>query len=185
MGRPDYLILGRIVKVHGIRGEVKVALHADGWAPFQAISRCWVAPQGGAFRPAEIQRARDGGRAVVLKLTWIDSPEAAAALLGHDVAIPRVDAPPPPDGTFYHYDILGLEVVAGTRSLGSVREILDTPTHDVYVVRRNAGEWLLPALRAYIGRIDLPAGRIELDPTADWAGLVGDALVGEDGPEPV
>jgi 16S rRNA processing protein RimM len=185
MGRPDYLILGRITKAHGIRGEAKVVLYADDWAPFREFSRCWVGPKGGPFQPFEIKGESDHGRTVTLKLDGVDTPEAVALLLGHEVAVPRADAPPPPDGTFYHYDILGLEVVAGERSLGSVREIVETPAHDVYVIERNTGEWLLPATRVCIRRIDLAAGRIELQPSADLAGLGVAAQEEERGSESV
>ena len=185
MGRPDYLILGRITKAHGIRGEAKVVLYADDWAPFRGLSGCWVGPRGGPFQPFEIEGEGEHGRTVALKLIGVDAPEAVAPLLGHEVAIPRADAPPPPDDTFYHYDILGLEVVARDRSLGSVREIVETPGHDVYVIHRDTGEWLLPATRVYIRRIDLAAGRIELQPSADVAGLGGGDQEEERGSESV
>ncbi|OGB95146.1 MAG: 16S rRNA processing protein RimM [candidate division NC10 bacterium RBG_16_65_8] len=171
MVRPDYLILGRIAKVHGVRGEVKVALHADRWTAFRGLARCWVGPSGGPLRPMEIHAEREHGRSVALKLAGVDSPEAAARLVGQEIAIPRAEAPPPPDGAFYHYDILGLDVVAGGRTLGIVRKILETPAHDVYVIDGAAGEWLLPATRVHIRRIDVGAGRIELDPATDPAVL--------------
>lgn len=183
MVRPDNLILGRIAKVHGVRGEVKVALHADGWTAFRGLARCWVGPSGGPLRPVEIQAEREHGRSVALKLAGVDSPEAAARLVGQEIAIPRREAPPPPDGAFYHYDILGLEVVAEGRALGIVREILETPAHDVYVIDGAVGEWLLPATRVHIRRIDVDAGRIEVDPTADPAGLAGGGQERETGSE--
>ncbi len=184
MGRPDYLILGRITKVHGVRGGVKVVLYTDTWSPFRGLDRCWVGPPGGPYRPVGIRVEGEHGRSLVLKLTDVDSPECAAALVGHEVAIPRAAAPPPPGGAFYHYDILGLDVVAGERKLGVVREILETPAHDVYVIGGSAGEWLLPATRVHIRRIDLAAGRIELDPGADLAGLAAQ-VEGEAGSESV
>ena len=171
MGRPDYLILGRITKAHGVRGEVKVALYADQWAPFRGLVRCWIGPQGGPFRRVEVLASAEARGSVVLKLAGIDAPEAAAPLVGHEVAIPRAEAPPPPGGAYYHYDILGLEVVGAECTLGTVREILETPGHDVYVICGPAGDWLLPATRVHIRRIDLAAGRIELNPAADVAGL--------------
>jgi 16S rRNA processing protein RimM len=185
MGRPDFLILGRITKAHGIRGEARVVLYADDWAPFRGFSRCWVGPRGGPFQPVEIEAGSEHGRTVTLKLAGVDTPEAVAPLVGHEVAIPRTDAPPPPEGAFYHYDILGLEVVSGDRSLGSVREIVETPAHDVYVIQRDGGEWLLPATRVCIRRIDLAAGRIELQPSADVAGLGGGDQKEERGSESV
>ena len=176
MARPDYLILGRIAKVHGVRGEVRVALYADDWTPFGGLTRCWIGPRGGPFRPMEIQAEAESGRRVAIKLAGIDSPEAAARLVGYEIAIPRADAPPPPGGAFYHYDILGLAVVAGGRALGVVREILETPAHDVYVIDGPAGEWLLPATRRHIRQVDIDGGRIELDPAADLTGLAAVAI---------
>jgi 16S rRNA processing protein RimM len=171
MARSDYLILGRIAKAHGVRGEVRVVLYADGWTPFAGLSRCWVGPPGGPVRPMEIRAVVESGRRVTIKLAGIDSPEAAGSLVGNEIAIPRSDAPSPPDGAYYHYDILGLAVVAEGRALGVVREILETPAHDVYVIDGPAGEWLLPATREHIRHIDVAGGRIELAPDADLTGL--------------
>src|SRR3989304_6281751 len=99
------------------------------------------------------------GRAVVLKRGGVDPLEAAAGLLDYEVAIPRAEAPPLPEGTYYHTDILGLQVWEGDRHLGCVREILETPAHDVYVIQGPTGEWMLPATRGHIRRVDLAAGR--------------------------
>jgi 16S rRNA processing protein RimM len=114
---------------------------------------------------------------VVLKLGGVDTSQAAAGLVGCEVTIPRGEAPALPEGTFYHYDVLGLQVWEGGRHLGSVREILETPAHDVYVIRGPAGEWMLPATRAHIRRIDLGSGRIEVEP---WADLVTPASGGDE-----
>jgi 16S rRNA processing protein RimM len=185
MARPDYLILARITKVHGVRGGVKAVLYADAWTPFRELGRYWVGPPGGPYRPVEIQVEAEHRQSLALKLGGVNSPEGAAAFVGYEIAIPRTDAPPPPDGAFYHYDILGMDVVSGERKLGVVREIVETPAHDVYVIGGSAGEWLLPATRAHIRRIDLATGRIELDPAADLAGLAAAEAEGETGTESV
>jgi len=185
MARPDYLILGRITKVHGLRGGGKVVLCADTWAPFRGLNRFWVGPPGGPYRHVGIHVEAEHGRSLMLMLAGVDTPEAAAALMGHEIAIPRAEAPPPPEGALYHYDILGLGVVAGERTLGVVREILETPAHDVYVIGGAAGEWLLPATRIHIRRIDIATGRIELDPAADLSGLAVADAKRETGPESV
>ena len=178
--RPGYLILGRVLRPHGLHGEVKVAWYAEAWEPFQGIGTVWLGTPGGAREPMGVERGRPQGGAVVLKLAGVETPEAAAALVGREVAIPREAAPPAPDGSFYHYDILGLRVVAGERPLGTVRDILETPAHDVYVVEGPGGEWLLPATRVHIRRVDLGAGLIEIEP---WADLVSPSSGGGESPE--
>lgn len=162
MGQPGFLVLGRVVAVHGIRGEVKMACFADSWEPFRALRRLWLGRPEGPFQLVRLERARPRRRSVLLKLAGVDTPEAAAGLVGCEVAIPRAEAPSPPEGVYYHHDVLGLEVVEGDRRLGTVGEILETPAHDVYVVRGPLGEWMLPATRAHIRRIDLAARRIEV-----------------------
>lgn len=174
MAQPGFLILGRVVRTHGVRGEVKMACFADSWGPFRALRRLWLGPPEGPFHPLELEGAREHDRAVVLKLAGVDTPEAAAGLVGCEVTLPRAEAPPPPEGAYYHYDILGLQVLEGERGLGTVCEILETPAHDVYVVRGPGGEWLLPATRAHIRRIDLTAGRIEVEPGMDLAASGGE-----------
>jgi 16S rRNA processing protein RimM len=166
MAQRGLLILGRLVKPYGVRGEVKMACFADSWEPFRGLARVWVGPTDGPFQPVELVRAQEQNRTVVMKLAGVETPEAAASLVGYEVAVPRAEAPSLPEGNFYHYDILGLEVREGDRSLGTVCEIVETPGHDVYVIRgqAGAGEWMLPATRAYIRRIDLAAGRIEIEP---------------------
>jgi 16S rRNA processing protein RimM len=181
MARPGNLVLGRVVRTHGVRGELKVAPLAR-WEPFRALARLWIGPPGGPARAFAVERGRAAAGAVLLKLSGVDSVEAAATLVGSEVTVPRPDAPAPPAGSFYHYDILGLAVVHEGRGLGEVAEILETPAHDVYVVRGDAGEWMLPATRAHIRGIDLAAGRIELQPEVDLPGLVAG---GEAPPEAV
>jgi 16S rRNA processing protein RimM len=177
MAQPGYMVLGRVVKAHGLRGEVKVALVAESWAPFRSLDRCWLGPLAGPLEPFRLERGRGQGHTVVLKLGGVDTPEAAAGLLDYEVAIPRAEAPALPEGTYYHADILGLQVWEGDRHLGSVREILETPAHDVYVIQGSTGEWMLPATRAHIRRIDLAAGRIELE---HWVDLVTPNSAGEE-----
>ncbi len=162
MTPPGYLVLGRVVKPHGLQGEVKVACFAESWAPFRGLATVWLGPPEGPFRSFGLEGAREQPGAVVLKVAGVDTPEAAACFVGYDVAVPRVEAPGLPEGVYYHSDILGLQVVKGDRSLGSVREILETPAHDVYVIHGPAGEWMLPATRAHIRRIDLVARRIDI-----------------------
>lgn len=182
MAQPGFLVLGRVVKVHGVRGEVKMACLADAWEPFRTLSRVWMGPPDGPFQLFRLERAQGRGRAVVLKLAGVETPEAAAGLVGHEVAVPRAEAPSPPDGVYYHYDILGLEVLEEGRPLGTVREILETPAHDVYVVRGPLGEWMLPATRAHIRRIDVAAGCIEIEPGMNLAAATSE---GEESAEAV
>jgi 16S rRNA processing protein RimM len=172
MPSSDRLLLGHVVKPHGIRGEVKVALLIETWEPFRGVPRCWLALPGGEPAAVEIEQSRGCGRTLILGLRGVRTPEGAAALVGATVWLPREALPPAAEGSFYQEDLLGLAVVVGERELGRVREILATPAHDLFVVDGPEGEWMLPATRAHIQEIDLDRGRIAVAAGVDVAGLL-------------
>jgi 16S rRNA processing protein RimM len=87
--------------------------------------------------------------------------EEAEALVGAVLTLPRSEAPPLPEGSFYQVDLVGLRVETGEgEPLGDVAGILETGGVDVLVVRRGGGEWLLPAARAFVLAVDLPGRRL-------------------------
>ncbi|MBM3959732.1 MAG: 16S rRNA processing protein RimM [SAR202 cluster bacterium] len=114
-----------------------------------------------------IERAGASGASLVVKLSSIDTEDQANALRGKALEVPAGDIPPPPRGSYYHYEILGARVI--TRSgeeLGRVVEILQTGSNDVYVVRSDGpdkAEILIPALREILLDIDTNEGRITVD----------------------
>jgi 16S rRNA processing protein RimM len=181
MASSGYLLLGRVVRPHGIRGEVKVALVTESWELFRDRARCWLAPAGGALAEVEIAQSRGHGPTVILGLRGVETLEAAAALVGSEVWLPRDALPPPADGSFYQEDLIGLMVVVEERELGRVREVQSAPAHDLFLVDGPDGEWMLPATRAHIRAIDLAAGRIALDPAMDVAGLLHPDRAGGEG----
>jgi 16S rRNA processing protein RimM len=106
---------------------------------------------------------RHGGR-WLLRLDGVESRVQAEPMRGHEIALPLEAVPPLPEGTYYHWQILGLRVLSDDGSfLGTVAEILETGANDVYVVRDDAGkEVLLPAIESVILEVDLEGENIKV-----------------------
>ncbi len=153
------LRIGTITRPHGLHGEVRVLPDTDFPDRFLTLRRVLVAGPEGEV-PYEVESVRPHGRFFLVKLRGIKTREAAEALRGREVRIPREEAAPLPEGTYYVSDILGLEVqtVEG-EVLGRVRDVLRTGANDVYVVAGKR-EILLPAIEDVIEEVDLKAGRI-------------------------
>jgi 16S rRNA processing protein RimM len=150
--------VGRIVAAHGVKGEVKVEPLSDFPERFQAGSRLWIE---GA--PHTVERGRTQRRILVIKLRDVDTRSQAEALQGKELVAAeasRLEG----EGLYYLHDILGARVEdqAG-EALGSVVEVLSTGSNDVYVVRGERGELLLPALDDVILRVDVASKRIVAD----------------------
>ena len=155
-----YLVLGRAVKAWGLKGEVKVQPSADSIAIVAGSATVYLRGAGGDLAEYVVERVRPVGSAWILQFQGVGTIEQAERLVDRELLIPRSAAPPLPEGTYYHADLIGLKVVTEEgRELGRIADIMETGANDVYVVHGEGSEWLLPAIREVVRRIDL-AGEI-------------------------
>lgn len=149
------VIVGQILGAHGLSGALRVKVFSDVAHRFDVSQVLYV--RGDPYQITSSTRASAG--AVILKFYGIESVDAAHALNGEPVTIPQDAVPPPPDGEYFHFQLLGLRVVTDDgEELGRVSEILETGSNDVYVVSGESGELLLPALAEVVKRVQLDEG---------------------------
>ncbi len=159
--RGEWLEVGTLTAPWGLRGEVKIRLDADP-AQIKGITQVYV---GDERRPVAVKGLFRRGRFYTLRLEGVDTVDAAEALRGLPVGLPRAEAAPLPAGTFYVEDVLGLRAVTTDgRELGAVADVIATGANDVYVVRGPAGEILVPAIRDVVVAIDPAAGIVRIEP---------------------
>ena len=166
MPAPRKLILvGRMTGVFGVRGEVKL----ESWTePRAQIFRYqpWIlrAPDG-TERELDGVRGRDTGKLVVATLPGCDDRDAAEALRGTEIWVPREVLPPPAPGEYYWVDLEGLRVVTIEGVvLGEVSHLLSTGANDVVVVRGER-ERMIPFVQPdYVTSVDFDSRTI----TVDW-----------------
>lgn len=151
------MILGRVVGIHGVRGEIKVFPHSG--TPENLLHQQEVFlrnPDHQRICRRTIRSARAHKKMTLLCLEGISSPEEARQLVGSDVLVDKSKLPPLSEGEYYWFQIQGLQVVTLDRQhLGHVEELISTPDNDVYVVRGGDEEILIPATEEVIHRIDL------------------------------
>ena len=159
----DYILVGRIVNAHGIKGEVRVQPR-DGDPHFLTRFRTFYMDG----RPVSPTASHVHKSFLLMKLPGVEDMNAALDLRGRDLYIRREDAALP-DGEWFDDELLGLTVVdeAGT-SLGELVAVENYPAHKVYTVRGNR-EYLIPAVKdAFILDIDMDAGRMTV---RVWEGM--------------
>jgi len=159
------VLLGRIVGVHGVRGEVKVESYTEPRLRIFDYSPWLLETAPGVIDEIETVQGRAQGKGVVATL-GLDDRDAAAKLVGARIFVSRAVLPEL-QGEFYQEDLAGLEVVnrAGV-SFGKVSQLFDTGANLVMVAKTNGGrECLIPYVPdVYVIEVDLEAGRI----TVDW-----------------
>lgn len=155
--------LGEITGVYGVKGWVKVISYTDPRTNLFEFSP-WLLEQAGSERAVAVEATRATGRNLIAKLTGCDDREAAAALIGAAIDVPRDALPECAPGEYYWADLEGLAVItrAGA-TLGRVERMLATGANDV-IVLDGAGERMIPFVQgATVLEVDLAAGRIIVD----------------------
>jgi 16S rRNA processing protein RimM len=159
----DWVILGRITGLYGLQGWVKVFSHTrprEGILNYEPL----YLNLRGEWRVVNVQDGRLQGKGIILKLSGYDDRDAAAGLLGCELAIHREQLPPLPAGEYYWADLEGLQVVTVNGvELGTIERLLETGANDVMVVAGER-ERLIPFLQGeVITRIDLEQGVLQVD----------------------
>lgn len=170
MGGPEkFVLLGKIVGVHGVRGELKLESYTE---PRTRIFRYqpWRLRSANGERLIDGCRGRTQGKGIVAELPGVGDRDAAAALVGEEIWVARSALPALPPGEYYWSDLEGLGVVttAGT-PIGTVSHLIATGANDVLVVRDAERERLIPFLvGSFVTDVDLDAARIVVDWDPDF-----------------
>jgi len=157
MEEPTVLV-GVVTKAHGVRGEVVLQNRSDNpdrWRPDAVV----FAADGSAFRIAEV---RAHGANLLVRFDGIDDRDAAEALRGRELVVPRSWLPSLPNGSWWPHQIEGCRVVTEAgRDLGIVRDVVAHPANDLWVAVDDAGtETLVPVLAEVLIHVDLDDRRI-------------------------
>jgi 16S rRNA processing protein RimM len=166
---PELRMVGRIVRPHGLRGELVVDSSTDSAEfRFAVGSVLFVtARDGSAVRTLTVTAARPHTGRLLVCFEGVTDRDTAEALRGVVLSataaeLPAIDDP----DEFYDHQLEGLAVltVAGA-AVGTVREVVHAAGSDLLVVDRDGGgEALIPFVRQIVPEVDVPGGRIVLDP---------------------
>ena len=142
----DLVTVGRVGKPHGLEGAFVVEEASADPSRFLVGATIQV---GG--EPAEIVESKRAGGRPVIRLDR-DVPRGA------ELQVDRAELPPPEEGEYYVFQLVGLEVEEeGGRALGKVVDIAPGPANDVLELEGGLG---LPLVDACVQEVDLDAGRI-------------------------
>jgi len=161
------LAIGRLLKPHGVRGEIKVAVMTDDPARFKKLSEVSVELTNGQLLTLQVEGARViGPETVLVKFKEYGTPEPLQALRDALILIPRAMGVPLKPGEVYFADVIGLKAILQEtgQELGTVTSIISAG-HDLLEITRPDGtDFLIPWVDPFVPKIDVAAGQIFLTP---------------------
>ena len=149
----QFVEAGEIVTTHGIKGEVKVLPFLDSVEDLCDFDRCRI---GG--KEFEIEQCRVQKTCNLVKLSGIDTMEAAQAMRGKIIELYREDID---DEVIFAAELIGVEVFCEGDKIGKVVDVLDYPGNSVYVVKGKY-EYMIPAVSAFILSTDMDKNEMQV-----------------------
>ena len=148
----DHIVVGIIRGARGLKGELRVEPTTEFLERFDSGNALFV--KGVSH---EVIRSQQGRKGIVLLLSGIRNRDGADHVLGEQITVPDSDVIEPPEGLYFHYQILGLDVYREDLTyLGTISEIIQTGANDVYVVSlTDEPDVLLPVIPNVIINIEL------------------------------
>ena len=145
--------LAVIIGAHGVTGEVRLKVFGEDLAPYKAFN-------AGALT---LKSLRPGNNGAIARFAEVADRNAAEALRGTELTVPRSSLPPLGEGEYYHADLIGLAAVDGDgNAVGTVVAVENYGAGDLLEIELEEGRRSLIPFKA--GIADLEDGKIVLDP---------------------
>lgn len=164
---PERVTVGRVLRPHGLRGDVVVEVLSDvpeRLAPGSRLAA--VADTEAQAAPAielEVAASRAHGAGRLLRFAGRADRDAVEELRGLWLTVERAAVPAPPEGTYYHYQLVGCRVRdAEAGELGEVVDLVEDGGGLLLLVSDGARQVPVPFVESFLAEVDVAGGRIEL-----------------------
>ena len=154
--------VGKVVGVHGIKGEIKILPYGE--CEKKPWKRLYL-NKDGEQKEYAIKGLRPHTGVILAGILGCDTRNSALELIDSEVLVDKSNLPELPEGEYYHFEVLGMEVFTEDNVfLGTIDDILSTGSNDVYVVKGGSkgsrGEALLPAIKDVVISVDVEKKRM-------------------------
>jgi 16S rRNA processing protein RimM len=156
--------LGEIVATHGLEGWLRIQPFNPDSAALESPREVFVEREGTRCTH-QLEQSRPHNRQILVKLGGIDSIEAAKLLVGGYLCVSADSLPALKPGEYYHFQAIGLEVTdtKGNR-IGTVSRTWIAGGREIYIVSGATKEYMIPAVKEIVEKIDFEAGKMVINP---------------------
>jgi 16S rRNA processing protein RimM len=151
-----FVAVGKVAGPVGLGGEVRITPWTDSEERLKQLKQVWIGSDPTAAKEFAVEGIRSSGRSTVMKVGGIEDRTAAEQMRDKLLLIPQEHVVPPPRGSYFIDDVLGMDVVTEEgKRVGIVREILRLPSNDLWQVDSGTKMISIPAVKEFIRNVDL------------------------------
>ncbi len=149
----EYVVIGKIVRTHGLMGNVRVQPLTNVLEVFDKSKQFFIMDESrDEIYTVQVEDIKRSGKTFLIKFYGVNNEETAKKIVGLKIVMKAEDLPKlsSPD-EFYYYEVLNIDVFDQTGNfIGKVCDIISTGSNEVLVVRSDDEELLLPMIRDYV-----------------------------------
>ena len=160
---PETVTVGRVLRAHGVRGEVGVEVLSDVPGRFEPGSGMLAVREGEPPARVVVVSSRPHKAGLAVRFEGVEDRDRADELRGCWLEVPRSEVPEAPPGTYYHWQLLGCRCRAGSEDLGTVVEVVEDGGGLLLVCEGGGRRVPVPFVRDFLREVDVDGGRIELE----------------------
>lgn len=161
----EFLTVGQIINTHGIKGEVKVYPLTDNTNRFRKLKKVYIDNLEKEILWCKIQPDK-----IIMKIDGIDTPEEAFKYKNKYLKVSRLDAVKLEKGSYFVADIIGSKVIdENEKVVGTVHDVIFTGSNEVYWVKGDDKDIMIPAIKSIIIEMDMNNKLIIIKPVETWS----------------
>lgn len=161
----ELIPVGKIIGPHGIKGQMKLHSYSGNAASLSAASSVTLKSLAGTLHEFTINCFKANSGKFIIGLQGFDDINMIDPLLGNEVCLKRSQLPGLEEDEYYWSDLIGLQVFTDEGTLlGTITDIFETGSSDIYVVQGGEREYLIPAIADVIKAVDPLGGKIVITP---------------------
>ena len=147
----EKILMGKVVNVVGLKGEVKIYSYTDRNERFEELDQIWLDNKAYA-----IENVRYQNKVVILKLEGINDRNRAEEQRNKKVYIEEADLAELPEDTYYVRDLIGISVVTENGELGKITDVIQNSAQDLYEVKTAEGKKIyIPVVKEFVNEVDM------------------------------
>ena len=155
----EKILMGKIVNVVGLKGELKVYSYTDRNERFEELETIWL-----DNKQYNIQNVRYQNKVVIIKLEGINDRNQAELQRNKKVYIEETDLQELPEDTYYVRDLIGMEVVTETDKLGEITDVIQNAAQDLYEVKTEGGKKIyIPVVKQFVLDVDMETRVVKVE----------------------
>ena len=160
---PERVTVGRVLRPHGLRGEVVVEVLSDVPGRLDRGSRLLASREEAAVRTLTVAASQPHKSGARVRFEGIDDVDSAEALRGLRLEVERSQVPAAEPGTYYYYELLGCRCSDGGKDLGEVVDLVEDGGGLLLIVADGERRIPVPFVESFLREVDVAQGRIALE----------------------